>query len=32
VRALRDEAKKAGRTHPVPEEATETMPNLERHR
>jgi deoxyhypusine synthase len=32
VRNLRVEAKKAGQTHPAPDEATETMPNLERHR
>ena len=32
VRALREEAKNARRTHPVPDEPTDTMPNLERHR
>jgi hypothetical protein len=32
VAALRDEAKNATRTHPQPDEKTETMPDLERHR
>jgi hypothetical protein len=32
VRALRAEAKNAKRTHPVPDESTNPMPNLERHR
>ena len=32
VAQLRDEAKKATRTHPEPDEKTETMPDLERHR
>jgi hypothetical protein len=32
VRTLREEARNARRTHPVPDDTTETMPNLERHR
>ena len=32
VAALRVEAKNATRTHPQPDEKTETMPDLERHR
>jgi hypothetical protein len=32
VAALRVEAKHATRTHPQPDEKTETMPDLERHR
>ena len=32
VRTLRVEAKKAARTHAEPDDATDTMPNLERHR
>jgi hypothetical protein len=32
VATLREQARNATRTHPQPDDTTETMPDLERHR